>query len=166
VVVLRRAPCQRVGVRTILVAIALSLLGCKAPYPHTPPNNKASTSVVADSETVYKRRGKLRFINKARPGGSPTTGRLEGRAIDDNKEPMIGMTVVLTSPALVGEQVVISDEQGKFFLENLPPGTYQTTYYYNNTSFGNPKVVIRAGVTTIEDVVDFPAGAGGGYELL
>jgi hypothetical protein len=157
VVVWRHAPCQRVLVRTIL--LALLVIGCKASHPHTPPNNTTSTSLQPDTEQVYKAKGKLRFINKSKPGGPATTGTLEGTAIDANKQPMIGMTVVVTSPALVGEN-------GKFIINNLPPGTYRTTYYYENTSFGNPKVVIRAGMITIEDVVDFPINGRGATYLL
>ena len=70
---------------------------------------------------------------------------------------MIGATVVLTARHMQGEQVVITDENGKYSFENLAPGEYTTTYYYNNDTFANPKVQVMAGQITLERVLDWPS---------
>src|SRR6185436_16450621 len=52
--------------------------------------------------------------------------------VSDQKtgEALPGVTVVVTGPALTGEQVVITDEHGRYHVDNLPPGTYNVTLYY------------------------------------
>lgn len=42
----------------------------------------------------------------------------------DNRQPLSGAAVVMTSPNVQGEQMVLTDSNGKFRLPNLPPGTY------------------------------------------
>ncbi|HTJ41580.1 MAG TPA: von Willebrand factor type A domain-containing protein [Kofleriaceae bacterium] len=70
-----------------------------------------------------------------------TTGAIEGVVTDvDSGQPLPGATVVATSPALQGEQVVITDDNGRYRIENLPPGTYTITVYYND------QTVQRAGI--------------------
>src|SRR3954467_6116884 len=55
-------------------------------------------------------------------------GTIRDKAGNDNA---VGATVVATSPALQGEQVVITDESGQYFINSLPPGQYTLTVYYN-----------------------------------
>src|ERR1043165_1766518 len=72
----------------------------------------------------------------ARAQGSATVGSLRGQIRDkSNGEAAIGATVVATSPALQGEQVVLADESGLYFLTSLPPGPYTLTVYYNDGTF-------------------------------
>jgi hypothetical protein len=53
-----------------------------------------------------------------------TTGRIQGRVEDADGAPLPGATVTATSPALQGQQIVVTDADGSFRLLNLPPGTY------------------------------------------
>ncbi len=53
-----------------------------------------------------------------------TTGNIKGVVRDEKNEPIGGVTVVATSPALIGEQVVMTDDKGLFVISNLPPGIY------------------------------------------
>ncbi|MEJ7598549.1 MAG: carboxypeptidase regulatory-like domain-containing protein [Kofleriaceae bacterium] len=76
--------------------------------------------------------------------GVDTTGMSLQGQIKDKKsgENLIGLTVVATSPALQGEQVAITDEQGKYAL-TVPPGTYTLTFYYDNSTYSRSGIVVR-----------------------
>lgn len=54
-----------------------------------------------------------------------TTGAIEGTAFDNNKQPLPGVTIELTSPALQGVRVVQTDVNGKFIAKVLPVGEYK-----------------------------------------
>jgi hypothetical protein len=56
-----------------------------------------------------------------------TTGAIEGTVYDNNKQPLPGVTVELTSPALQGARVVQTDVNGKFIAKVLPIGDYKLT---------------------------------------
>ena len=52
-------------------------------------------------------------------------GVVAGRAIDaSTKQPLADVVVTVTSPALQGEQLVVTDRAGVYRLPNLPPGEY------------------------------------------
>ncbi len=95
---------------------------------------------------------------------SSTVGSLRGVLKDKaTGELAIGATVVATSPALVGEQVVITDENGAYFINSLPPGVYTLTIYYNNQPFSRGNVLIQVGKEAVVNVtVDSAAGKPGG----
>jgi hypothetical protein len=89
----------------------------------------------------------------ARAQGSATVGSLRGLIRDKaNGEPAVGATVVATSPALQGEQVVITDETGQYFLTSLPPGIYTLTVYYNEATFSRSNVLIQIGKEAVVNV--------------
>jgi hypothetical protein len=81
------------------------------------------------------------------------TGELRG-AIKDNKtgEGIIGATVVATSPSLQGEQVVITEDGGTYFLSALPPGLYTLTIYYNDAQTTRGNVLISLGKQAVVNV--------------
>src|SRR5688500_4215291 len=84
---------------------------------------------------------------------SATVGGLRGVIKDKaTGDVAIGATVVATSPALVGEQVVITDETGQYFLNALPPGLYTLTIYYNNQPFSRQGVLIQLGKEAVVNV--------------
>lgn len=54
-----------------------------------------------------------------------TNGQLQGKAVDAvTQAALVDVVVTATSPALQGEQVVVTDTEGEFQIPNLPPGTY------------------------------------------
>ena len=72
---------------------------------------------------------------------SVTTGAIEGTVVDQAPgEALPGVTVVVSSPALQGDQTAITDENGFYKITDLPPGEYLVRFYYNDTT------VDRAGV--------------------
>ncbi|MEJ7598069.1 MAG: TonB-dependent receptor [Kofleriaceae bacterium] len=93
---------------------------------------------------------------------SATVGSVRGVLKDKaNGEAAIGATVVATSPALVGEQVVITDENGQYFLTSLPAGVYTLTIYYNNQPFSRGNVLVQVGKEAVVNVtVDSTANVG------
>ncbi|NVB81897.1 MAG: TonB-dependent receptor [Kofleriaceae bacterium] len=91
-----------------------------------------------------------------------TNGSLRGTIKDKNGgDNAIGATVVATSPALQGEQVVITDENGQYFITSLPPGVYTLTVYYNDATFSRGNVLIQVGKEALVNVtVDTGSAAG------
>lgn len=51
-------------------------------------------------------------------------GTLVGNIMDAQQAVLPGVTITATSPQLIGERMVISDERGYYRLLNLPPGEY------------------------------------------
>jgi hypothetical protein len=98
----------------------------------------------------------------ARAQGSATVGSLRGQIRDKaGGDAAVGATVVATSPALQGEQVVITDEGGQYFITSLPPGVYTLTVYYNDATFSRGNVQIFVGKEAVVNVtVDSGAASG------
>jgi len=93
---------------------------------------------------------------------SSTVGAVRGVLKDKaTGEPAVAATVVATSPALVGEQVVITDDTGQYFINSLPPGLYTLTIYYLNQPFSRGNVLIQVGKESVVNVtVDSAAATG------
>jgi outer membrane receptor protein involved in Fe transport len=53
-----------------------------------------------------------------------TTGRIEGRVSGENGDPLPGVTVQVSSPALQGDRIAVTDAGGNFRFVGLPVGTY------------------------------------------
>jgi outer membrane receptor protein involved in Fe transport len=58
-------------------------------------------------------------------GQSSTTGSIEGSVIDPNGAAVRGATVSVTSPNLISPQSATTDDNGRYKILNLPPGTYK-----------------------------------------
>jgi outer membrane receptor protein involved in Fe transport len=91
-----------------------------------------------------------------------TTGSLRGVVKDKGTgEPTVGATVVATSAALQGEQVVITDESGGYYITSLPPGIYTLTVYYNDTTYSRNNVLVQVGKEAVVNLgVDISATKG------
>jgi hypothetical protein len=89
-------------------------------------------------------------------------GSVRGQVRDKaNGEPAVGATVVATSPALQGEQVVLADETGLYFLTALPPGGYTLTVYYQDGTFTRGNVIVQVGKEAVVNItVDSAASTG------
>jgi outer membrane receptor protein involved in Fe transport len=93
---------------------------------------------------------------------SSNVGSVRGQIRDKaNNEAAAGATVVATSVALQGEQVVLADESGLYFLTSLPPGTYTLTVYYNDGTFTRNNVLVQIGKEAVVNVtVDTTSSTG------
>ena len=69
-------------------------------------------------------------------------GVITGRVTDPSGATLPGVDVSLTSPALLGGRVAVSDEQGNYRFGLLPPGVYSVRFQLQG--FGT---VIREGIT-------------------
>ena len=84
---------------------------------------------------------------------SSTEGSLRGQVRDKGaNEAAVGATVVATSPALQGEQVVITDDSGQYFITALPPGVYTLTVYYNDVTYSRGNVLVQVGKEVVVNI--------------
>jgi hypothetical protein len=101
-----------------------------------------------------------------RLAGAAVTGKIEGTVVDRaTKEPVAGVTVIASSPALQGEQVAITDEHGQYVITELPPGIYVVRFYVGDV------MVERAGIpvgadTTLRVNMDMPMDAVSGETVI
>src|SRR2546423_1777787 len=58
---------------------------------------------------------------RAQAGASVLTGRVSDAS---TKTPVADVVVTVTSPALQGEETAVTDANGLFRVQNLPPGEY------------------------------------------
>ncbi|HTV21365.1 MAG TPA: TonB-dependent receptor [Polyangiaceae bacterium] len=57
------------------------------------------------------------------------TGVIAGKVVDvSTQQPLADVVVTATSPAAMGEQIVVTDATGAFRIPNLPPGLYSIRY--------------------------------------
>jgi hypothetical protein len=64
----------------------------------------------------------------AQGGGASTTGTIQGRVTDSVDATLPGVTVTLSSPALLGTQSTVSNESGIYRFPAIPPGVYTIKY--------------------------------------
>ncbi len=53
---------------------------------------------------------------------SKETGAIEGTVTDQDKAPLPGVTVTLSSPKLMGTRTAVTDADGAYRFPALPPG--------------------------------------------
>ncbi|HET7712907.1 MAG TPA: carboxypeptidase-like regulatory domain-containing protein, partial [Thermoanaerobaculia bacterium] len=53
------------------------------------------------------------------------TGSIAGTIVDSSGGALPGVTVTVTSPALIGSRSAVTNEHGEYLIQLLPPGTYQ-----------------------------------------
>jgi len=125
---------------------ALLFVGCAA-QAVVPPVNVASgppSSIKpAPAATVRPR------SVPAPQGSGVIAGTLRDKQTGD---PVVGATVVALSPALQGEQVVISGDTGLYEIVGLPAGRYTLTIYYNDYIFHRSYVPVVNRNTTRRDI--------------
>jgi hypothetical protein len=64
----------------------------------------------------------------AQGGGASQTGTISGRVSDSSDAILPGVTVTITSPALMGTQVAVTNDQGLYRFPAVPPGVYTVAY--------------------------------------
>ena len=66
----------------------------------------------------------LLLVSSLAWGQAQTTGRVQGRVVDEDGAAIAGARVTLISPALQGERTVETDERGELLAPLLPVGPY------------------------------------------
>lgn len=78
-------------------------------------------------------------------GDHEGSGAIEGVVTDAHSgEALAGVTVVATSPKLAQSQTAITDDNGSYRLSDLPPSTYQVTFYYSDIQIQQSGVKVGA----------------------
>ena len=62
------------------------------------------------------------------PACAQTTGSINGTVTDNSGALFPGVTVTATSPALMGAQTAVTNEQGQYRFPSLPTGKYALKY--------------------------------------
>ncbi len=82
--------------------------------------------------------------------GQIITGKIVGVVTDDEGAPLSGVTVVASSPSLMGQQTAITSEKGTFRFVSLPPGLYKLVFTLDaflRVERENVKVMINTTIT-------------------
>jgi outer membrane receptor protein involved in Fe transport len=78
-----------------------------------------------------------------------TTGSIEGQVNDPNGAAVKGATVTVTSPNLISAQTATTNDDGRFQILNLPPGTYKVTVEASGfAKYEKNDVAVNLGRTT------------------
>lgn len=104
-------------------------------------------------------------LSLATLANAAVTGEIKGKVVDDAGKPLAGVTVVVTSPALQGEQAELTDVDGYYLITQLPPGTYIVRMFYeavakarferqNVIVSGNQTVMVNGRIRTKEAKVE------------
>ncbi len=93
--------------------------------------------------------GSSSLANQYVSGGTNTTSSTAGSVrgvVTDKKtgEKLAGVTVIATSPALAQTQTAITDEQGAYKIDDLPPGNYLITFFYADLKVERSGVQVAA----------------------
>ena len=57
-----------------------------------------------------------------------SSGRITGKVVDQDDNPLPGVTIEATSPNMVGVEATVSDIEGVYRFNGLPPGQYEIRY--------------------------------------
>lgn len=89
----------------------------------------------------------------AQGGGASSTGVITGRVMDGQGGVLPGVTVAISSPALIGTQTAVSNESGVYRFPAVPPGRYALTFELNGfTTLRRENVDVALGFTATVDV--------------
>ena len=64
----------------------------------------------------------------AQGGGASSTGVIQGRVSDAQGAVLPGVTVIATSPAMIGQQTTVTSENGNYRFPAVPPGGYALSF--------------------------------------
>jgi len=85
-------------------------------------------------------------------------GALAGRTADPSGASLPGVTVTLSSDALMGPRAAITGDDGTYLVAALPPGEYEVTFERAGFRPGSTRVRVTLGVTATVDAVLRVAG--------
>jgi hypothetical protein len=126
--------------------LVIGVAACGSSAKPKPLANTGSATQPAASGTQFKAQ------LFASIGARSVEGVVRDRA---TSEPLQEAVVVLTSPALQGERVAITDLQGRFAMENLPPGSYVLVAYFNDQVTSGPFEIAQGKLARITLDWDF-----------
>lgn len=86
---------------------------------------------------------------ETRPGTGAVAGVIVDRASGDV---VAGATVVAEGPTLKAPQTVISEDDGRYVLRDLPPGTYVVKVFFGDNQFARPNLLVTGGKQTSANI--------------
>ena len=155
--------------RVLCPLTALLVLQSDADYARFGLDRRALSDLLAVDATGLRvlRRGGFKALEQPpvtiqASAGDSTMGTIIGQVIDQKtREPLAGVTLVARSSELLGEHVVISDENGRYAISNLPPGRYTIIAYYADQTVRRTAVIVqRSRTTTVSLRIDSSRSAG------
>ena len=95
----------------------------------------------------------LAFLFAASLWGQELTGSLRGTITDTEGNPLPGVTVTISSPALMGTRSFVTTETGSFRFPSLPPGSYKVVAELKGfKTVERTDVIVRVGMTVTVDI--------------
>jgi hypothetical protein len=140
-----------------LFVLLVACAGAPAPISNT------SSAPAREPEPPPRttRDGSFSYTQKAgslTPATGSIAGAVRGRpGKPETNEPLIGVTVVATTPAIADAQTVLTDEHGAFIIGRLAPGSYTLTYFYLEAQ-QSVRVQVLAGHTAMTTLTGWIPG--------
>lgn len=151
--------------------VAAAAIACgPAPEPETPSAGLVEVEVPADGEMADEYRWtrcsfeeQLEHLEQRAPlqGRVADAGAITSIVTSLAGEPLAGVTVVATSPALQGPRTGLTDRSGKVLVPDLPPGVFTVTYYFADIAEREPRVEVLPNETTALEASIDTSKAGG-----
>jgi hypothetical protein len=89
----------------------------------------------------------------AQGGGASSTGTINGKVVDASGAVLPGVTVTVSSPAMMGVQTAVTNTEGQYRFPAVPPGTYAVTFELPGFStLKHEGIEIRLGFTAALNV--------------
>jgi outer membrane receptor for ferrienterochelin and colicin len=79
------------------------------------------------------------------------TANLVGTVTSADGEPLPGVTITVTSPALIGERTAVSGVNGDYIIKNIPPGAYTVRFTLEGMKAVERTATLPLGGTTRSD---------------
>jgi hypothetical protein len=140
----------------LVVGLVVAGIACGGKAP-TPPSRAVANEAPPDDTTIAPARFHVAVV--AAPGTTAIEGTIRDAATAD---PLPGVTIVVSSPALGGELAAITDELGRFSLSTVPPGTYRVTAFYSDLTAEGTATVGSGQVARLTLDWDLSASASAG----
>ncbi len=97
--------------------------------------------------------------------GVHTTGLVAGGGITGfvstpSTEPLVGVTVIASSPKLKQAQTAITDDKGYYAIGNLPAGHYMLSFYYGDATVERNVTVVKDKATAVTQKLNIDSLGG------
>lgn len=110
-------------------------------------------------KTLYSKVALLALMLFASVAFAQTTGNISVTVTDSNGDPLPGVTLVMTSPNLIGSRSAVTDAAGKSRSVFLPPGQYEVTATFTGFRTQKASVKVDLGGNHNVELKLEPAGA-------